>query len=350
MNIGHIFSHSANNTGDVYIKTAIQKSFYNIFPDSYFTNFENRKIFTEKDIISMNQCDFLVLGGGGMLLRDTFPNEVSDYQWACSVELLEKIEVPLIVYAIGYNRFRNQEDFNRNVFDKHIKYLIDKSMFFSLRNTGSINAMKEYVTKTQHGKIRLNFCPTILYPQVIPDRKLESDKIGFLLAGDRLNNRHQDLPKFIENIKTLLKEISLHYDLYIIAHQPDDFWYTEELLNIPYKKISLIGKQPKDVIAFYSDIDCMIGDRGHSQMIPFGLGCKIISLISHDKLKWFLEDIGMIDYGVEENNDNLDKEVLSIIKRSNEEYQEKRIHSIRKISKIHFSNLNFIYEKIMSAL
>ena len=39
--------------------------------------------------------------------------------------------------------------------------------------------------------------------------------------------------------------------------------------------------------------------RGHSQMIPFGLRKNILSIVSHDKLKWFLEDIDHPEWGVD---------------------------------------------------
>lgn len=350
MNIGHIFAHSAGNTGDIYIRTAVQRSFENIFPDACFQDIEIRRIFTREDILNINQLDLVVIGGGGLLLRDTFPNDVSDWQWGCSPDLMNDIIVPIIVYAIGYNRFRNQEDFNRTVFDEHIQNLIDKSLFFSVRNSGSRKALKEYISEEQYKKIYLNFCPSILYPQVVIDRNHNSRKIGFLLAGDRLNLRHPDLPKFIEKIKALLSKIASYYDLYIVGHQPDDFWYLKELNGINFHKIELIGKQPKDVIAFYSGLDVMIGDRGHSQMIPFGLGCKIISLISHNKLKWFLDDINMEEYGIEENDTDLVEKVLSILFKNNGEFSDKRIEALRKISKIHFSNMDIIYEKIMPTL
>lgn len=41
----------------------------------------------------------------------------------------------------------------------------------------------------------------------------------------------------------------------------------------------------------YRQFELVIGGRGHSQMIPFGLGVPILSLDVHDKLRFFLEDI-----------------------------------------------------------
>ena len=47
--------------------------------------------------------------------------------------------------------------------------------------------------------------------------------------------------------------------------------------------------------------------RGHAQMIPFGLRRPILSIISHDKMKYFLEDIKQLDWGVEINSLDLEK-------------------------------------------
>ena len=40
------------------------------------------------------------------------------------------------------------------------------------------------------------------------------------------------------------------------------------------------------------------------------LGSKIISPISHDKLRWFLEDMGIEEYGIEENDTQLSQKLI----------------------------------------
>ena len=39
--------------------------------------------------------------------------------------------------------------------------------------------------------------------------------------------------------------------------------------------------------------------RGHAQMIPFGCNTPILSIISHDKMQWFLDDIHHPAWGVD---------------------------------------------------
>ncbi len=351
MRIAHIFVHMATNTGDIYLKRATQLAFLTLFPKAKFTEVETRKIFTAKDIADLNSHDFIVIGGGGLLLRDSFPNNVSDWQWGCSIDLLKSIKVPIVVYSIGYNRFRGQEDFNRPLFDQHIGVLLKKSLFFSARNTGSCEALKNYVKDELKQKITLNFCPSLLFPQTVVDRKIGTKKIGLMLAGDRLHLRHANVGEFMGKIKSLLKEISKQADIYLVAHESRDFWYLDHLAGIPFKKVELFGKTPEETISFYSNMDVIIGDRGHCQMIPFSLGCKIISLISHNKLKWFLDDTNLNEYGIEESDSALKEKVLSLIFSSKRDlYPEKRIQALRLISKTNYKNLHTIYEKLMPTL
>ena len=46
--------------------------------------------------------------------------------------------------------------------------------------------------------------------------------------------------------------------------------------------------------------------RGHAQLIPFGLRRSIISLVSHPKLYWFLQDIDAVDWAVDVNQENVE--------------------------------------------
>ena len=71
----------------------------------------------------------LVIGGGGLFLRDTNANQNSGWEWNCSIENLRKIDVPIIVFAVGFNRFRGQEDFDP-IFRSHLQELVQKSAFF----------------------------------------------------------------------------------------------------------------------------------------------------------------------------------------------------------------------------
>eukprot|EP00966_Prymnesium_polylepis_P248866 5753919-Prymnesium_polylepis.1 len=53
------------------------------------------------------------------------------------------------------------------------------------------------------------------------------------------------------------------------------------------------------VYEFYRTVTVAASMRGHGVMIPFGIHCGTISLVSHDKVMGFLQDIGRPEWGVE---------------------------------------------------
>ena len=61
--------------------------------------------------------------------------------------------------------------------------------------------------------------------------------------------------------------------------------------NLEHKVIILTESNANEIMEYYSKIDLAVGMRGHAQLIPFGFNKKIISIISHNKMQYFLDDI-----------------------------------------------------------
>jgi len=207
MRIAHVFCHQATNLGDIYLRRGTRDAFRALYPDAVFTDVETRRLFTDGDVEQLNRHDLVVIGGGGLLLRDTFPNTVSDWQLGMTREQVDAITAPLVVHAIGYNRFRGQEDFARPLFDRHMTGLVDRSAWFTVRNHGSARALRRYVPEALGGKIRVNPCPSLAFPRVVADRPLGTRRVGLLLAGDRLERRHPDMDGFGRRLRKLMEEI-----------------------------------------------------------------------------------------------------------------------------------------------
>ena len=53
------------------------------------------------------------------------------------------------------------------------------------------------------------------------------------------------------------------------------------------------------IVHEYSKPRLVIGMRGHAQLIPFGCNTPILSIISHDKMQYFLDDIHHPEWGVD---------------------------------------------------
>ena len=134
--------------------------------------------------------DAALLGGGGLMLRSTNANSNAGWQWNMPVSALEALEVPLLVFAIGYNRFEGEAEFDP-VFTEHINATVEKSAFFGLRNHGSMRQLQRYLRPELVERVSYQPCPTTVASYLVPDLyvpDLEPEKrVGFQVTFEPRN-------------------------------------------------------------------------------------------------------------------------------------------------------------------
>ncbi|GAA1933606.1 hypothetical protein GCM10009689_11500 [Brevibacterium antiquum] len=253
------------------------------------------------------RADAVVIGGGGLFLQDTNPNRLSGWQWNISAEALAAIEVPLIIYALGDNRFPGQPQFDE-LMRSHVSQVLDQSVFFGLRNTGSIETMSRFLG-AGGDRIRFQPCPTtiagLLYEPLIGRRPDPSQKV---LAIQMLVHPRQQAAGYdaevihqatIEAARLL---VAKEWTILSVPFHPDDAEVSRKLVaEVPeVKEIRLYGSDVGFFTGFdlFSRIPYVLGGRGHAQMIPFGVGSIPISLDLHAKLGYFAHDIGHPEFVV----------------------------------------------------
>ncbi|MDH3709149.1 MAG: polysaccharide pyruvyl transferase family protein [Cyclobacteriaceae bacterium] len=315
------------NAGDTVLSKCVRDSFRTLI------NIESWKLrpvtapVTSRLIREINSSPFLLVGGGGLLLPDSNPNSKSGWQWAVSRQELDAIEVPIVVYGIGYNYFLGQEP--QELFVKSLIHIIKKSKFFSLRNHGSINAVKKLIPSGLHPKLRWQPCPTTLIRHWEPGlpNKPKTKNIAINVAYDRYWRRFgKDMYTILDQLALALKAIAAKgYNIYNVCHLKDDAKFEISLNKhkVPYQTVQLQFALPRKVYEIYNQMDLVMGLRGHAQMIPFGVNCKIISLGSHHKVRYFLEDIQALDWFVDlrEEPTNIKYRILDTFEKI---YQEER--------------------------
>ncbi len=310
----HVGIHdSANkNAGDTLLFQEVRNAIATAVPD---VAWELRQLWDPLGSDAAKQINAtagVVIGGGGLLLRDQAgaDSSASGWQWNTTTEALDQIEVPIVVFAIGYNRFRNQEDFD-DVFAEHLTRLVEKSSFFGLRNNGSIRAVSRYLPAHLSSKLELQPCPTTVLHHLRPElvevvdrhRSMEKRILRFNVAFDRPEMRFGEnaSPKLESLAKAMRHAGQSGWNVHVTCHKTLDLQilpYLDEA-GASYVVDDLTEAGPDDIIATYSESDLTVGLRGHAQMIPFGLRRPIISVISHDKMGWFLDDIGHSEWGVD---------------------------------------------------
>lgn len=314
--ITHIAFFTQGNAGDTLLTAVLRELFDQRLQPSSWQGLHAHTEVGDDELSIINRSDLCVIGGGGLFLKDTNPNELSGWQWSCSLDSLERIRKPIVVFAVGYNRFRGQDDFGPAFYD-FIPRLVDKALFFGLRNHGSIRAIRTYLPSDLHSKVAFQPCMTTLlkrlYPQLAETPIRSRPFVAVNCAFDRAPLRYGSrLEQILDDIARALKELSSEVEVRYYAHSPSDELMVPVLKKwrVPFTVTRLYGQGPEDVIEAYRTPSLVIGMRGHSQMIPFGCGVPILSLISHDKMAWFLEDIDASDWGMEVGSHSLREELV----------------------------------------
>jgi len=327
----HIGVHnSANrNAGDTLLFPVVRRLFDLAFGECDWTLRQAWAPFLAADADATNRHhDGLVIGGGGLLLRDQAGSDVanSGWQWNSSIEAVNALKLPVVVFAIGYNRFRGQDDFDP-VFTDHIRALADRSGFFGLRNHGSIRALRHYLRPDQADRLAHQYCPTTVIWQLYEAQRsaaLEHDRKGarvlaFNAAFDRAHLRFGEKADGVlgQVARAVRRAEDRGWRITVAAHKTMDREIEPHLdaAGVSYDTVDLTDASPVEVMDFYARVDLAMGMRGHAQMIPFGLRRPVLSLISHDKMRYFLDDIGHSEWGMEVSSPGLVAEVDRFLDR-----------------------------------
>lgn len=354
-NIAHIGGHSKSNAGDALLFPAVRWLFQKEVAPINFKLINTNTTVTNETINQINKQDAVVIGGGGLFLADTNPNSLSGWQWACPFELLEKIKVPIIIFAVGHNRFRGQAEFEP-IFKKNLQLLIEKSAFVGIRNQGSINSLKLYLPESLHHKIHFQPCPTTVlkyfYPNLPTTNFKQNNKplLAVNIAFDRhhlrFGNKETEILWTIADSLIKLKQMGWDIKLYNHLNIDNDaqIWFKARGLKI--EEVNLYNKTPNDILKEYSKPTISVGMRGHAQMIPMGLKRPIYSLITHDKLRFLLEDISHLEWSIEVHDPDLGIKLFDAINNiyNNIDSIESEIELAQKhLWNITSDNMNSIY-------
>ncbi len=350
----HIGMHRPGNAGDTLLYVAVRKATQAVESDNWELVPLWNKVGTKEIGKWNNHYRGIILGGGGVFLKDTNPNNISGWQWPCPYSLLPQLKVPLVFFAVGYNKFRAQEKFEK-IFHDNINKMVEKAVFFGVRNTGSIRALGKIVNPNLTGKIVYQPCPTTilkyLYPDIHSAQKLKTEHLALNIAFDRhdlrFSNKSNHILRQIAQVMKWVNQKGWKIDLTV--HVPTDElitpWLDEALVD--YTIVNLHAITADKVMMYYRDIPLTIGMRGHSQMIPFGFGNAIISLVSHNKMRWFLEDIGAENWGVEVLDPDFEmklKQTFLLVEKDIVAVREQINTTQRKLLKLTDSNIKKIQE------
>ena len=311
----HLSAYTIVNAGDNILVTALRDVIEKVTESTVTWVTKNvRNKLDDETVMLANNTNGIIIGGGGLFLKDTNPNNISGWQWPCSVNELDKIKVPVYYLGIGYNRFRGQDDFEP-VFYENINKIVSQAAFFGMRNTGSVRAIQKYLKNELKEKVVFQPCATTILSKLytIPVIQEEPPFIAVNCAFDRSVMRYGEYKdEKLQAISRVLKKLSKQYKVKYYIHMKSDeemFPYLDEQ-NVTYERVYLnMQLDTDDFLRLYASPALVWAMRGHAQLIPFGCGTPTLSIITHDKLQWFLEDIGHTEWGIDILENNFEKEL-----------------------------------------
>ncbi|MEU6597076.1 glycosyltransferase [Streptomyces flaveolus] len=292
------------NAGDKLLPESVRLAFGADTTSRRWHSVHAHRLFDQAALERVNARRGLVIGGGGLFIPDTMPNGNSAWQWNVPDAHLDAIDVPIMVFAVGFNAFDGQS-YRARRFNESLRLLVEKSAFFGLRNHGSIARVRSLLPADLHDKVVFQPCPTTVMRQLLPgwtDPSHREDTVLLNAAYDRAGLRFgHDYGHFLAEIAKAVRAIGVHTEVRCVAHSLDDERIAFDLRREHGISLPVIPMYDFDNDAIretYARTRLVIGMRGHAGMIPFGVGTPIVSLISHPKMAYFLSDIERPEWGV----------------------------------------------------
>ncbi|MGW5349091.1 polysaccharide pyruvyl transferase family protein [Streptomyces sp. NPDC004031] len=292
------------NAGDKLLPESVRLAFGPDTGPRRWNAVHAHRLFDEAALKEANSRRALIVGGGGLFIPDTAPNGNSAWQWNVPDDVLRRLDVPVIVYAVGFNAFDGQS-YRARRFAEALRTLVEKSAFFGLRNHGSIEKVRAMLPAHLHDRVRFQPCPTTVTRHLVPgwtDPAEREDTVLLNAAYDRAGLRFgHDYGHFLAEMAAAVRAIGEHAEVRCVAHAQADERFVFDLRRehgISLPVVPMYDYDNPQITDAYARTRLVIGMRGHAGMIPFGCGTPILSLISHPKMAYFLADIERPEWGV----------------------------------------------------
>lgn len=321
--LAHFGLHcTGDNAGDMALFAATADIVSHFIKNSTWTLKKLREELSNEVVDELNRTAHgAIIGGGGLFLADVTDGSKSGWQWNCSAQAIERLEVPFAIFAVGFNKFRDQDDFPA-VFRENLECVVRKSAFFGLRNFGSIRSIKGYLPAELHDRVQFQPCPTTVlryyWPTLSPTVRTKRDKVMAMnFVTDRVLMRFKNKTEDVFNgfAKIAKQANDRGWEVILTTHARSDAVIIPTLkkFGVKFRVEHLERKFVHEIVDFYKDIPLTVGMRGHAQMIPFGCGNGIISLVSHDKMTFFLDSVNKPHWGVEVLEPNFVERTLALV-------------------------------------
>jgi len=267
------------------------------------------------DIVNKNY-DLLVIGGGGIIHGAHWPQ---GWFWLIEQELISTLKIPFMVFAAGYNYFKDEEGIPE-VGVRHLQETAKLARLFSVRNDGSYERLKAQTGIDAKMIADAGFWigrnETFARPQ-----HLQQEYIVVQLANDKPEHRigsGLQYDQFIKNLRQAIIALSKKYHIVMAPHVYADIAMSKEvaegIANVsiwPFSEFAF--DKVEHIFSYYEHATCVLGMRGHGQIIPLSFGVPTISLENHHKHRELMEHIGLGQFNVSVSDPMLSEKIINLV-------------------------------------
>ncbi|MDR1152135.1 MAG: hypothetical protein LBK72_06635 [Bifidobacteriaceae bacterium] len=330
-----------------------------------FSVFQTRNLRRKVDaaiVDRINQtADLVIVGGGGLFQRDAVADSASGWQWNIPLDVLERFEVPLVVFAVGNNRFPGQADFVPP-FREHLAATARGSILFGLRSAGSLGSIAGYLPAPLAETLCFQPCPTAIAAQLYPDLAARPRDTGKRIAVQCSIDGLQraagfDADRIYATEISVLRRLAREgWEIDSVPHHPLDLEFATVLGAEGFlTRARPLRGDPSAAtagLAEFAETPLILATRGHAQVIPFGMGAIPIALDVHAKIRWFAADIDHPELVIDPQRDTFAEDLYRLINATWERQEELRAdfaHRRRAFSEITEANLAATYSRLRHA-
>lgn len=281
----------------------------------------DKQSFNEFFVKKANQYDLVIFGGGGFL-DYWVPNSETGTTIDITLELFQKLTVPVLFTSIGCIPHREVPEGNIEKFCRFINAILrKKNAAIAVRNDGS-----KAVLKTVLGDSVANKIPQILdngffyEPHREFSRIVDSRYIAINVTKDQLLMKNQTIGKVnTEHFHNQLKQYicavikDTNFNIVFVPHIYSDLEAIQYALNgvNDYLLRTRVIVAPyiqgdygcEYLMSVYREADYIVGMRFHANVCSLAQGKSIAGLAALDRIKYMCQSVGAGEYVVDVNSD-----------------------------------------------
>jgi len=288
LTIAHIHVWDQTNKGDQGIVLAVQEQLRMFWPQARIIDFpvEILKKHDARQTVSLNQADFIVLGGGGIFYSYFLP---------FSIKMIKEIKKPLFIYGAGYIREVGARPLNL-IARTSLLALIKKARLVGVRE----NYTKKFLVKfgANANKIRVVGDPALCLSEIKPQKIKPGFKLGLNLNYSGWLGFGQWRDDILQAYREVAQYFQENYNaqIYYLKHHPgEDRIYPA----LKIKNLKIIDFEPHHQKGFYASLDLVVGMMLHSCVLAVGAGTPEINVAYDLRNRNFARFIGCPELVVE---------------------------------------------------